>query len=162
MIPIDLGNATVRYLEAQDHVAYIAMEKNAEIKQYVGGPSNRTEQDLLSSLRNYSPCTSLLVVADSETNTFIGRCGLLEKRGSLEVELYILLTQTHLRKGIARVVVPFLVRLAAANGKVAVAYVDSANQASLKLLERIGAISDGTNTDSGYQVNHIRYIFTST
>lgn len=123
MIPINLGNVTVRYLEVQDHAAYIAMERDAEIKQYVGGPSKREEQDLLSSLHEYSPCTSLLVVADSETNTFVGRCGLLEKRGSSEVELYILLTQTHRRKGIASVVVPFLMEIILILGTKLVIYV---------------------------------------
>lgn len=160
MVPACLGNVIVRYLETTDHAAYIAMEKDAEIKQYVGGPNERTEQDLLSHLRQYRPCTSLLAVADSSTNAFIGRCGLLDVKGSPdEAELYILLTKTHHRKGIASVIVPFLVCLASANGKIAVAYVDPRNHASLKLMERIGAIHVGTNTGAGYQAGHIRYVF---
>lgn len=160
MIPTNLGGVSVRYLEVQDHAAYIALEKDAEVKRYVGGPSTRTEQDLLINLRLYRPCISLLVVADSETNAFIGRCGLLEEKGSSEVELYILLAKTHHRKGIAKVVVPFLVRLASANGKTAVAYVDPHNQSSLKLMERIGAFPAGTNTGDGYQAGHKCYVFT--
>lgn len=137
------------------------MEKDAEVKQYVGGPSERTEQDILGHLRQYRPCTSLLAVADSVTNAFIGRCGLLDVKGSPEeAELYILLAKTHHRKGIASAVVPFLVGLASANGKTAVAYVDPRNHASLKLMERIGAIPVGTNTDIGYQAGHVRYVFT--
>lgn len=124
MIPCNLGTVTVRYLECQDHESYIALEKDAVIKQYVGGPSPRTKQDLKENLGEYRPQTSLMVIADSETNKFIGRCGLLEVMGLYEAELYILLANTHHKRGIASVVVPFLVQLASSNGKAAVAYVD--------------------------------------
>lgn len=161
MIPTSLGNVTVRYLETNDHATYIAMEKDAEVKQYVGGPSERTEQNFLSHLRQYRPCASLLAVADSVTNAFIGRCGLLDVKGSPgEAEIHILLKKTHHRKGIASMIVPFLVRLASANGKIAVAYVDPNNHASLKLMERLGAIPVGTNYGGGYQAGHMRYVFT--
>ena len=162
MIPANLGKVViVRYLENGDHATYIAMEKDPEVKRYVGGSSQRTDEDFLSSLREYRPCTSLLAVADPVTSSFIGRCGLLKPKAPREAELYILLAQAHQRKGIASLVFPFLVRLATANNKVAVAYVDPDNQASLKLMERLGAVRTGTNTGDGYQAGHICYVFNS-
>lgn len=161
MTPTELGNVRIRYPETRDHEAYVAMEKDAEVKRYVGGPIKRTEQAILSRLRECSPCISFLAVVESLTDTYIGRCGLLEIEGSSEVELHILLAKTHRKQGIASLVVPFLVRLAAANGKTAIAYVDPHNLVSLKLMKRLGAIPDGTYTGTNYQAGHIRYVFTS-
>ena len=46
-IPTNLGVVTVRYIREEDHVAYVSLEKDVDVKLYVNGPSTKTEQQLL-------------------------------------------------------------------------------------------------------------------
>ena len=113
-IPTVLGQVTVRYLQDADHVAYVNLEKDVEVKRYVNGPSPRSDQDLRDSLRAERPSQGMLAIADTSNDQFIGRCGLLPSKTGNETEVFCLLTKSHWRRGIGELVVPFLVQLASA------------------------------------------------
>ena len=163
MIPVDLDNIRIRYLLDRDHEAYVALEKDAEVKRFVGGPSEKSNRLLLQNLRDYSPSLALLAMAELETDAFIGRCGLLDCKAPLEfeVEIYCLLARSHWRKGIAKAVVPFLFQLASSQGKTGVAYVHPENVASHALMRRVGLVAQGTKSATGWQHGHIRYVIGS-
>ena len=157
MIPADLGIARVRYIEPRDHAAYVALEKDEETKRYVGGPSMKTEEMLFSNLRQYQPSTDIMAIADPSSDAFIGRCGFLVDILAQEGEIYCLLVKDWRRKGIGRIIVPFLVQLARNSRLRTVGYVAPANLASLALMSNLGMVATGTKT-GGKQDGHIRYV----
>ena len=111
MIPANLGAVTVRYLQEEDHLAYVALERDGAVKLYVNGPATKTDHELFGDLRRYQPTTKILAIVETTSNAFIGRCGLLPIRSTSEAEIFCLLAKSHWRKGIGEVVVPFLARL---------------------------------------------------
>lgn len=157
MIPADLEIVRIRYLEPRDHAAYVALEKDQEIKRYVSGPSEKTDEMLFGDLRRYRPSMDILAMAYPASDVFIGRCGFLVDTLAQEGEIYCLLLKNWQRKGIGRVVVPFLVQLVRNSGLRAVGYVDPGNRPSLALMSSLGMTADGTKI-GGKQDGHIRYV----
>jgi len=158
MLPANLGSVVIRHLEQADHVAYVALEKDAAVKQYLGGPTAKTEQQLLGDLRGYQPSTEILAMADAATGQFIGRCGLLPIRDTLEEEIYCVLAKDYWGRGIGELVVAFLARLAIARGKTAVGIVHPDNTKSFRLLEKLGWVQAGTVSEPGKKLGHLRYV----
>ena len=76
ILPANLGLVTIRHLQEEDHFAYVALEKDAEVKMYVSGPTTKTDEEMLGDLRGYRPAMTVLTIAESTSNKFIGRCGL--------------------------------------------------------------------------------------
>lgn len=145
LIPANLGLVTIRYIEEQDHRAYVALEMDSEVKRYVDGPTIKSEQELLQGLRTYLPSSELMSIVDNDTNRFVGRCGLLPMN-RVESEVFCLLFKTHWKQGIGRTVVSFLANLATHQGKKVVAIVHPENHGSLALLEKLGWLASGTVT----------------
>ena len=158
LLPANLGSVTIRYLEEEDHVAYVALEKDTAVKLYVSGPTTKTDQMLLGDLRRYTPTTEILAIVETTTNAFIGRCGLLPVRNNSETEIFCLLATSHWRKGIGEVVVPFLARLASSQGLTALGVVHPSNQGSLGLLQKLGWVTIGTIAEQGKQQGHLRFV----
>ena len=156
-IPADLGRVVVRYLIPDDWPSYIALERDAQVRRYVNGPSEKSDEQFHAGLRDYRPTTSLLVIADVSSNAFVGRCGLLPLRGTDDAELFILLASSSHRRGIGQLVLTFLVALAKSIGKRPVGIVHPENAASRALLERVGMVLEGTVSSGGYQAGHLRY-----
>jgi RimJ/RimL family protein N-acetyltransferase len=157
-IPKALGEVMVRHLQAGDYAAYIALERDSAVKKFVSGPTSKSDAELLGDLSRYEPTTEVMAIAQTTSNAFIGRCGLLPTNNVFEVEIYCLLAQAHWRKGICGIVVPFLANLVSTQGKVAVGIVDPQNQGSLALLKKLGWIFVGTVRDSGKQHGHMRFV----
>lgn len=157
-VPANLGIITIRYLLPNDHAAYIALERDPEVKRYVGGPVLRSKENLRSSLRTYTPTTNLMAIADTKTDAFVGRCGLLPTPNSNELEIYCLLARSHWRMGIGQIIVPFLAELALHQSKNPIGLVDPNNQGSLLLLKRLNWVFTGTISKPGKQQGHFRYV----
>ena len=157
-IPARLGHVVVRCLVASDHQSYIALERDAEVRQYVNGPSTKTDDEFLHGLRTYEPTTSLLVIADASTNEFLGRCGLLPVQGTNEVEVFLLLAKSSQRKGVGQVVLQFLLALARSQGNEPVGVVHPGNLPSRALMEKAGMLCVGTVSSTDYQNGHLRYV----
>lgn len=156
-IPARIGSIVIRYLVEADHAAYIALERDADVKRYVNGPSSKTDDELLSDLRNYRPNFSVMAVADAASDAFLGRCGILPINKTNEAELFLLLARSNQRKGTGRVVLPFLIDLARSLGKTPIGIVDPQNRPSLALIEKVGMVFIGTVNSPGYQNGHLRY-----
>ena len=158
MIPANLGQVTVRHLQEADHAAYVRLERDAEVKLYVNGPSPKTEEELFNDLRAYRPSLSVLAIAEASTEIFVGRCGLLSRENENEAEVFCLLAKSYWRKGIGEIIVSFLARLASENGQVALGVIDPGNQASLSLVRKLGWIPSGVIMQPGKQNGHLRYL----
>ena len=148
----------IRYLAVADHSSFIALERDAEVRRYVNGPSTKTDDEFLDGLRNYEPMKSLLVMADATTDAFPGRCGLLPVRGTNETELFLLLTKSNQRKGIGQAALQFLISLARCEGKEPIGIVHPDNLASRALMEKVGMVHVGAVPAAGYQNGHLRYV----
>ena len=159
-IPADLARVSLRFLKAADHAAFIALERDADVREYVNGPSTKSDGDFLHGLRAYTPTTSLLVIADPNSDAFLGRCGLRPVDGTNEVELFLLLEKSSQRKGIGESVLRFLIQLARSEAKEPVGIVHPENQASQALLKKVGMSLVGTVSSNDYQNGHLRYVAT--
>jgi RimJ/RimL family protein N-acetyltransferase len=156
-IPAYLGPVLVRYLEPLDHSLFITLERDAEVRKYINGPSERSDEEFDTGLKSYLPTTSLLAVAHASSNAFLGRCGLLPIRGTNEVELFLLLSRSSQRQGIGARVLTFLVGLAKSMGNEPVGIVHPDNAPSRALLGKVGMVLAGTSY-TGYQAGHLRYL----
>jgi RimJ/RimL family protein N-acetyltransferase len=157
MLPAHLGRAIVRHLEEEDYAAYIALERDAAVKQYVNGVSSRGDDELLAGLRRRARDVDLLAIADPINKMFIGRCGLLASKVRTELELYCLLQQGRWGRGIGEVVIPFLARLARDRGRRAIGIVHPENGRSIALLTKLSWVQRGTVSDDGKQLGHLLY-----
>jgi RimJ/RimL family protein N-acetyltransferase len=155
MLPANLGVVVVRYLADSDHDAYIALEKDPDAKRYVGGPSTRSLADLKSELSRYTPSSSLLAIADSTTDKYIGRCGLLPRGPSNEAEIYCVLEKAYWGKGIGEAVTRLLIQLAKYEGKYVIAILDRDNTRSLRMMQRLQWKQVGVVSEPGKQFNHL-------
>jgi len=158
ILPANLGLVTIRHLQEEDHFAYVALEKDAEVKMYVSGPTTKTDEEMLGDLRGYRPAMTVLTIAESTSNKFIGRCGLLPTKNTSEEEIFCLLAKSHWRKGVGEIVVSFLARVASQQGKIGIGIVDPGNRGSLLLLKKLGWVANGTVSEPGKQFGHLRYV----
>ena len=155
-IPAHLGLVVVRYLASLDHAAYIALERDADVRKFVRGPARKSDEEFLRALRSYEPTTELLAIADPCTDAFLGRCGLLS--GEKEREVFLLLSMSAQGRGIGRCVLHFLIELASSIGCVAIGIVHPENMASRTICEKVGMVHAGTNMSADYQNGHLRYV----
>ena len=158
MLPSHVGKAIVRHLEERDYAAYIALERDVAVKEYVHGPSLRSDEELLEGLRGRAQDIDLLAIADPSSNVFIGRCGLLTSKGRMELELYCLVEKSRWRQGIGEVVIPFLAGLARERGLRAIGIVHPKNDRSAALLAKLAWVQRGTISDEGKQLGHLLYM----
>lgn len=158
MLPANFGQITIRYLENDDLDSYITLEKDPDIKRYMGGPNNKPNEQMRNNLLSYTPTHSLMAIAGSSTNQYLGRCGYLDTDQPQEKELYILLGHESQKKGYGQLIIPFLCDLAISEGYSPVAYIDPENIGSLKLLEKLGWVTTGKITKNNYQEDHLIYV----
>lgn len=158
LLPATLDSIRVRFIEPSDIDRYIALERDPEVKRFVNGPSPKSDDQLRFDLLSYKPTTELLAIAESSSNEFIGRCGLLYDSKTNESEVYCLLIKPYWKMGIGQRVVPFLAQLAKSEGRVPVAIVDPSNAGSIALLARLGYQPVGVASAKNYQHGHVRYI----
>ena len=162
LIPALLDQIIVRYLEPADADEYVKLEQDPEVRRFVNGPASKSEEVMRQDLRRYEPTTEFMAIAETETNAYIGRCGLLPDPLSLESEIYCLIAKTHWRHGIGRSVVPFLICHAISEGRIPIGIVDPGNSASQSLLKRLGFVSSGVIEAPGYQNGHLKYFLVAT
>jgi RimJ/RimL family protein N-acetyltransferase len=151
-LPAALGEVAVRYTEPKDWDSYIALDRSEVTMHYVGGVK-LSEAQLLERLHAYRPSSGVLTIADAASDLFIGTCGILP-----EGEIFILLMEDRCRRGVARVVVPFLVRLAIQEGMRPFGCVHPENKASLALMQRLGWNRVGIcEVKQEWQRGHLRF-----
>lgn len=157
MIPSTLGDITIRYLERKDADAYISLEKDEGIKQYIGGPNKKSYAEIRSDINAYVPGHHLLAIASTDTDHYLGRCGYLDTERDHEKEVYLLLGQTAQNKGHGTRVVKFLKNLVSAEGYNPIAYVDPDNLASRRLFKSLEWTKIGVLSKSNFQNGHFIY-----
>ena len=162
LIPALLDQIIVRYLEPADADEYVKLEQDPEVRRFVNGPASKSEEVMRQDLRLYKQTTEIMAIAETETNAYLGRCGLHPDPLSLESEIYCLIAKTHWRHGIGRSVVPFLIRLAISQKRIPIGIVDPGNTASKSLLERLGFVSSSVVEAHGYQNGHLKYLLVAT
>ena len=158
LIPATFEHFTVRFLCPKDAEAYVAIERNPNVRRYVDGTASKSDEQIRADVIRYQPTTEVMAIADASTDEYIGRCGLLPEHASNESEVYCLLAPNYWRRGIAVIVVPFLVRLAKSGGRAPIGIVDAGNRASQALLAHLGYSSSGSITSRGYQNGHLKYL----
>lgn len=137
MVPVEIGQIRIRYLEQGDADAYIAQERDSILKKFMGGPTARSDVDLRGMLNGYIPSLNFTAIADSVTNHYIGRCGYLNTDSPDTKELYVLLGHDWQRSGRGKVVMQFLVELVSSHGHSSVAYVAPENTRSIRMLDSL-------------------------
>lgn len=157
-LPVDIGVATIRHLSPKDHDAYIALERDAEVKKFVGGPNQKSEAEMRKDLERSTPSERFMAIADPQTDAYIGRCGLISHAPG-EVEMHCVIAKPYWNKRIGRTVFRELVKLARQAGVRPVAIVDPHNQSSCQALEATGFILAGAvSREDHYQNGHLRYV----
>jgi RimJ/RimL family protein N-acetyltransferase len=158
VLPVTVAVAQIREMLREDHARYIALERDAEVKLFVGGPNQNADEKMKSDLERSTPSVHFMAIADFPSNVYIGRCGLMSHDPS-ESEMHCILAKPYWGRGIGKRVFRLLIQAAKEEGTKPVAIIDPQNLASRHVFEALGFVSEGPVVrDDSYQDGHLRYV----
>jgi [ribosomal protein S5]-alanine N-acetyltransferase len=146
-LPIWGECVSVRRLEEHDLEGLYALETDADVKRYVGGPVLRPRDEWVNCMRDRlgaENCT--LAVELRKDGSFVGRASLAKtflrtwQSVDIEWEMRILIARKFWSRGFGREVAGILIRAGFALAEVTsiVAVVDPENAASRNLMDNLG------------------------
>jgi RimJ/RimL family protein N-acetyltransferase len=172
LLPIHSDRLLIRHLEERDFEDLYALETDAKVKRYVGGPVLRARDECMSLMRlKLGSETCPLSIVMNEDASFVGRALLAKTRltitsrplWEIEWEIQVLIARKYWGQGFGQEVVNELIRCAFALPEITsvVAVVDPNNVASQKLMENIGfQYVDKKSSPGSWDDNHMVFRLT--
>lgn len=172
LLPIHSDRLLIRHLEERDFEDLYALETDAEVKRYVGGPVLRPRDECVSLMRlKLGSETCPLSIVMNEDASFVGRALLAKTRltitsrplWEIEWEIQVLIARKYWGQGLGKEVVNELIRGAFALPEITsvVAVVDPNNVASQKLMENLGFhYVDKKSSPGSWDNNHMVFLLT--
>ena len=134
----------IRNLIEDDLLAFVDLQTNPSVMQYVGGPQSRTE-----AISNFHTCVQayqksaddlwlIWAVESKETNLFLGTVACVQGRNRNEIEIGFRLQPRVWNQGMASELTPSLLQYVSTElkGKKIMASVQVDNTASVKVLDK--------------------------
>jgi RimJ/RimL family protein N-acetyltransferase len=155
---VTTAHTKIRLATAADAPFVAAIENDAELKRFVGGPSGKSEECYRKSLGSPRELWCLIVESLS-SGVQIGRCGLMTPVTSDECEVHIILAKDHCGRGIGTEVALKLWQIAEGRfpKRFLTAKVHPENVPSLAIIAKLGLSADGVVISDSYDNGWLRF-----
>jgi RimJ/RimL family protein N-acetyltransferase len=155
---VTTAHTKIRLPNSEDAAFVTAIENDAELKRFVGGPSGKSEDCYRTSLGKPRELWCL-IIESLESGVPIGRCGLMTPITSDECEVHIILEKNHSGHGLGTEVALKLCEIAEARfpNRSLTAKVHPENAASLAIISKLDFSADGTVTSDSYDHGWLRF-----
>jgi RimJ/RimL family protein N-acetyltransferase len=101
---------TLRRMSLEDLTDWYALEADADVKRYIGGPEKRPQAEWIEKAREALPNTHALAVIANDLRRFSGRASLtLDDRDKREWEVVVAIARAHWGKGFGKEVSHMLI-----------------------------------------------------
>ena len=149
-IVVETQRTVVRAIEASDLQSYFAVESDDKAKKFLGGPLRKSNEEIR---HNFPPrhwkLYDVMAVIERNSGSYMGRCSLKEDSENRELE--IVLGSLWQGQGYGHEVCKALIFFAVNNLSAAGvnAKVHPENEASIRLLRKLGMEKIRTSSDTG-------------
>ena len=155
---VTTAHTKIRLPTADDAAFVTAIENDADLKRFVGGPSGKSEECYQKSLGKPRDLWCL-IVESLDSGFQIGRCGLMTPLTSDECEVHVILAKHHCGHGLGTEVALKLREIAEARfpNRFLTAKVHPENAPSLAIIAKLGFSADGTVISDSYDHGWLRF-----
>lgn len=155
---VTTAHTKIRLPTAGDATFVTAIENDADLKRFVGGPSGKSEECYRKSLGKPRDLWCL-IVESLDSGVQIGRCGLMTPLTSDECEVHVILAKHYCGHGIGTEVALKLREIAEARfrNRFLTAKVHPENAPSLAIIAKLGFSADGTVISDSYDHGWLRF-----
>lgn len=159
-IPLETDRLLLRYPNQDDAEFYSNLENNPRVKTFVGGPSghNADHYRMTGILAQREKSPSTLTVIRRDTDTIIGRAGILEANDQ-EMELHCVIAEEFWKQGFGPEIITSLIGLCKQlyPDKLIMGKVHPHNKRSIHILEKLDFREIGTISSEGFDDGFMKY-----
>jgi RimJ/RimL family protein N-acetyltransferase len=159
LLPLRARKTTLRRITVKDLAEWYALEADPDVKRYIGGPVRKPAAEWIEEARKRLPISSPIAVVETESGHFVGRASLDWDRERKVSEVAVVIAKAFWgdRYRFGRDVSELLIDFSNLGVEKVVAVVHPQNEASRKLLDRLGfaCVGERSGNPDDWQNGHL-------